>query len=133
MQSGSETETDMAYDYDPLKLAILKHLRKHFQDKPFSLLNVADLGDKLNAERNQIKSALTMLAQDKCILHHDKLSNPNGGSPFNVYVLGDADTKPIPRKTAKEHQAAAEERWQRMNAASLRLAKALGISTRAPA
>lgn len=117
----------MAFDYDTLKMAILKHLRKHYQGKPFSLLNVADLADKLEVERNQIKSALSMLAQDKCIVHHGKLSNPNGGSPFNIYVLGEPDTNPLPRKTAKDHQAAAELRWERMNIASLRLAKALGI------
>jgi predicted ArsR family transcriptional regulator len=123
----------MAYDYNPIKAGLLKHLREHFQDKVFSLLDVADLGEQYEADRNQVKSALSMLARDECIVHHGRFTGKHGGSPFNVYRLGEPGVEPKERRTQKEFQHAVIEKQRQMNAAALRLSRALGIPVGAAA
>jgi hypothetical protein len=121
------------YDYQPIKDSILRHVKKYHADKPFDITNVKGFAKIHKVALPQIKTALSMLVNDRCLVRHGKYIGPRGGSPINTYILGDPNAVPTKTKFAEDYQEEKKQDYLAATECQLRLARALGLPVRAAA
>lgn len=114
------------YDYTELNEAIVQYVRENFGNNTFTIIDLYAVGEQHDAKKHIVKHALNILVNEERISKVGQFIAVRGGSKPTTYRINKHQTA---KARKNELQLLAAERQARMNEASLRLAKALGIPT----
>lgn len=118
---------------DTLTYAVQMHIAEHHTDGTFCVLDMQHVATSRGEHAKGITHAMQSLVKKQLIERCGELRNPNGGAPINLYRIIDAEKIACqqPKKSCAEYQQETKQRLERMNMASLNLARAMGIGCHA--
>lgn len=119
----------MTTQVETLANVIRAEIAKSHLEGTFSVPDFHHMAKDRGLHIKGVTHAMQALIKKGLIERCGDYRNPHGGAPINLYRVIDAEKldQPQTKKTCKEFQDEAKDRYNRINTAALNLQRALGI------